>query len=62
MKILMYNIVTGDILITQAKHEGRVYQSYLNKGYTAIGKISGFNIVVGKLINNENINLNKSLK
>ena len=55
MKELMYNPVTGDLLVTKAKVDGKVYQSYLTKGYIKIGLIDGFNIVVKgigtKLIN-----------
>ena len=46
MKELMYNPGTGDLLVTKAKTDGKVYQSYLTKGYIKIGLIDGFNIVV----------------
>lgn len=47
MKELMYNPSTGDVLITKAKTDGKVYQSYLTKGYVKIGWVDGWNVVVG---------------
>ena len=46
MKELMYNPSTGDLLVTKAKVDGKVYQSYLAEGYIKIGLVDGFNIVV----------------
>jgi hypothetical protein len=46
MKELMYNPGTGDLLITKAKTDGKVYQNYLAEGYIKIGLIDGFNVVV----------------
>jgi hypothetical protein len=46
MKELMYNPGTGDLLVTKAKADGKVYQSYLTEGYIKIGLVDGFNVVV----------------
>lgn len=58
-KIIMYNHITGEVLITQAKIDGPTYQGYLNKSYKAIATVKGFNVVVSKLNNAELINLNE---
>jgi hypothetical protein len=62
MKILMYNISNGEILVTKAKIEGNVYQGYLKAGFKAIGRIDGFNVVACQLINKDKIILNNILK
>ena len=42
----MYNPKTGDLLVTKAKTDGKVYQGYLTEGYIKIGLVDGFNVVV----------------
>jgi hypothetical protein len=46
VKDLMYKQSTGEILITSAKEDGKIYQGYLMNGYFKIGTISGFDMIV----------------
>lgn len=45
-KILMRNEVTRELLATQAKVDGSVYQKYIANGFEPIGEINGFDIYV----------------
>ena len=45
-KELMYNPSNGKLLLTVAKVDGKVYQSYLDEGYIKIGTANGIDIRV----------------
>jgi hypothetical protein len=44
MKVLLFNQEIGDVKISSADQNGKVYQQYLADGYIPIAFIGGFNI------------------
>ena len=43
---IIFNKKTGQLKLTQAKQDGRVYKKYLSDGFEKIGYATGFNIQV----------------
>jgi hypothetical protein len=47
---VIFNKKTGQLKLTQAKQDGRVYKKYLSDGYKKIGYATGFNIQVWGIV------------
>jgi len=45
MRLLMFNSQTGEVLATSAKKEGRIYQSYLDKGFVPVAYVEYFKTI-----------------
>ena len=43
---IIFNKKTGQLKLTQAKQDGRVYKKYLSDGFKKIGYATGFNVQV----------------
>ena len=54
MKVLLFNQQTGDVKLSSANQNGKVYQQYLMDGYVPIAHISGFNVVATPYTNEKN--------
>lgn len=54
MKILIYNAQTGDIKASAADQNGKVFQKYIEDGYTPVGFVAGFNTTVHPFTNEIN--------
>jgi hypothetical protein len=50
---LMYNPSNGKLLLTIAKVDGKVYQSYLDDGYIKIGTAKGIDIRVKGILTDD---------
>ena len=54
MKVLIYNAQTGDIKASAADQNGKVFQKYIEDGYSPVGFVWGMNVGVSPFSNATN--------